>query len=34
MCLDIYTYIYIYIPLDKDIRPPSKMKKKHIVYNF
>ena len=32
----IYINIYIYIQqlLDKNIRPPSKMKKRYIVYNF
>ena len=29
-----YIYIYIYILLDKNIRPPSKIKEKDIVYNF
>ena len=37
VCVCVYIYIYIYIythsSLDKNIRPPSKMKK-NIFYNF
>ena len=30
-----YFHLFIYTPLNKNIRPPSKMKeKKDIVYNF
>ena len=29
-----YIYIYIYTPLDKNIRPPSKMKKNILFRNF